>query len=36
MDVVAGPDEQADERARLVGRDPAGDSEQDARHERPG
>ena len=32
LHLVSGPDEQADERARLVGRDPPGDSEQDARH----
>ena len=30
--LVPGPDEQANERAGLVGRNPAGDSEQDARH----
>ncbi len=32
FDLVPGPDEQANERAGLVGRNPAGDSEQDARH----
>ena len=32
FDVVSCPYEQAHERARLVGRYPAGDSEQDARH----
>ena len=31
-DVVPGPDEQADELHSLVGGDPAGDPEQDARH----
>ena len=30
--VVSRADEQADERAGLVGRDPPGDAEQDARH----
>ena len=32
MHLVSGANEQADERAGLVGRDPAGHSEQDARH----
>ena len=32
LDLVSRPDEQANERARFVRRNPAGDSEQDARH----
>ena len=32
LHLVSGADEQANERARLVGRYPAGHSEQDARH----